>query len=682
MSSSRCFIILCSMLCVWSSVECWSYFYSNTTMNWETARAWCKTHYTDMVAIQNQEEIAHLNSWLPRKRTYYWIGIRKINNVWTWVGTNKSLTAEATNWAKDEPNNGKKKAIVGRSEDCVEMYIKRETESGKWNDERCKNLKTALCFSAACKHDSCLFGECVETINSHRCECTPGFYGDRCEHVVKCNKDEVTTPHEGGVNCTHVHGDFAYNTSCRYSCEEGYQLSTLGPQRCSETGNWTETSPTCELVQCQELSPPARGSMECFDPLGSYSYRSTCVFTCDEGYELDGSLSGILQCESSGNWNAPQPSCVAVQCHAIQDLEAGLVSCEDETELRFSYGQTCSFSCVPGYRLVGTSIVTCTSTAEWSEQIPHCEAIACQSPEAGAHVIHQCSESELRPNSTCSFSCEQGFELQGAKTIKCSDDGQWNEEIPACKAVQCAALQEPEHGNLSCEDDTEMRFSYKQVCSFSCASGYRLVGSKKVTCTSAAVWSEKRPHCEAILCRNPEGEPPIITACSRPLTELGPDSVCSFSCEPGFELQGANTIKCSEHGQWSRAKPTCKAVSCLLLEAPEHGHVNCSNDEPLFNSQCFFTCDQDYSLEGHELLICNRHGNWTGKKPTCQAPSSRAAVVSTSVAAGGAALASGLSLAVWILRRLRQKASKFELNSNSDIEEPPQVYRNSIDSLI
>lgn len=100
-----------------------------------------------MVAIQNQEEIEHLNNMLPKKPTYYWIGIRKINNVWTWVGTKKSLTPEATNWAEGEPNNGKKGGNTKTSEDCVEMYIKRDIQPGKWNDERCTKRKTALCYT-------------------------------------------------------------------------------------------------------------------------------------------------------------------------------------------------------------------------------------------------------------------------------------------------------------------------------------------------------------------------------------------------------------------------------------------------------------------------------------------------------------------------------------------------------
>ncbi|XP_020331075.2 L-selectin-like [Oncorhynchus kisutch] len=127
-----------------------------------------------------------VNNILPRQTSYYWIGIRKVDDVWTWVGTNKTLTKEAENWADGEPNNG------GNNEDCVEMYIKREADTRKWNDESCmKNKKkTALCFTVSCQSDSCYHGECVETINSHSCKCSEGFYGEQCEHA---NKFDLTS---------------------------------------------------------------------------------------------------------------------------------------------------------------------------------------------------------------------------------------------------------------------------------------------------------------------------------------------------------------------------------------------------------------------------------------------------------------------------------------------------------
>uniref|UniRef100_A0A3Q0S3V3 Selectin E n=1 Tax=Amphilophus citrinellus TaxID=61819 RepID=A0A3Q0S3V3_AMPCI len=486
---------LCSLsvvLCTWTSVECWSYFYSNHTMTWKDARSWCQEHYTDMVAIQNQEEIEHLNNWLPSKKGYYWIGIRKINNIWTWVGTNKPLTEEATNWAEGEPNNGNKKGV---SEDCVEMYIKRVPEPGKWNDESCEKLKTALCYTVACKNDSCLHGECVETINSHKCDCFEGFYGDKCPLLE--------APENGYINFSGT--ESVYNSQCSFTCDQGYTLEGHELLTCDRHGNWTGEKPTCQVVQCERLSEPANGSMKCSDPLGPFSYQSTCVVTCDEGYELSGSL-------------ASQPLCVAVQCPALYDLENGFVSCGEDIDMRFSYKNTCSFSCAQGYRMVGPSRVTCTSAATWSQQIPHCEV------------------------------------------------------------VRCPLLETP----------------------------------------------------------HPLGV------------------VCNFTCDEGHELQGAFSMECTNPGHWTSRPPTCTVVRCPLLETPENSHINCSSSESVYYSQCSFTCDQGYTLKGHELLICDHHGKWTGDKPTCQ--------VTTSAAAGGIALLSVVCLAMWISKSLKKNAVMYELS--------------------
>ncbi|XP_037104641.1 E-selectin-like [Syngnathus acus] len=426
-----------SMLCM--QVDSWSYFFSNNTMDWEQARAWCQENYTDMVAIQNQDEIAHLNGWLPRKPTYYWIGIRKINGTWTWVGTNKTLTAEATNWAQGEPNNGIGGKILGESEDCVEMYIKRDSQPGKWNDERCRKKKTALCYTAACQKDSCIHGECVETINSHQCQCFEGFYGDKCEHVVQCNKSELTLPPKASMVCTDKYGNYTFDSLCHYSCEEGYKLSRPEPLRCTATKNWSHPPPTCE----------------------------------------------------------------AVQCPALLHLDNGTVSCGDDPDTRFSYGKSCTFSCNLGYRMEGPASLTCTSAARWSDMMPRCEAITCPAPEV------------------------------------------------------------PKSGHMNCSPSL------------------------------SPSWTPY-PH----------------------------DTVCTFSCHEGHELQGAVSMACTHLGEWNVQPPTCTEVTSEL------------------------------------------------------------GAITAGAAVGGAVCLSTLSLVMWLLRRMRKKATKFELNSNSDIEDPPQVYKNSIDSLI
>ena len=93
-----------------------------------------------MVAIRNQEESDFINNLLPFNSKYYWIGIKKVAGVWTWEETNKTIPEDAQNWATEEPDN-----IEGQ--DCVEIYIKREKDTAKWNNENCRSRKGTVCYS-------------------------------------------------------------------------------------------------------------------------------------------------------------------------------------------------------------------------------------------------------------------------------------------------------------------------------------------------------------------------------------------------------------------------------------------------------------------------------------------------------------------------------------------------------
>ncbi|CDR17528.1 unnamed protein product, partial [Oncorhynchus mykiss] len=87
------------------------------------------------------------------------------------------------------------------------------------------------------------------------------------------------------------------------------------------------------------------------------------------GYERLASSSATLQCGASGQWNNSQPQCIAVSCPTLQQPQDGAISCGED----FTFGSSCNFSCSEGYLLKGAITLTCTSAAEWSEEIPHCE---------------------------------------------------------------------------------------------------------------------------------------------------------------------------------------------------------------------------------------------------------------------------------------------------------------------
>ncbi|XP_059530996.1 L-selectin isoform X2 [Myotis daubentonii] len=230
---------LCWDFSAYHGTDGWTYHHSEEPMNWPRARRYCQQNYTDLVAIQNKGEIEYLNRTLPFRGTYYWIGIRKVAGVWTWVGTNKSLTAEAENWGVGEPNNKKSK------EDCVEMYIKRSKDAGKWNDDACHKPKVALCYTASCQPWSCSgHGECVETINNNTCSCDVGYYGPQCQFVIPC--DALAAPDLGTMDCHHPLGNFSFNSTCTFNCSEGTELMGKTRTVCESSGIWSSPPPICQ----------------------------------------------------------------------------------------------------------------------------------------------------------------------------------------------------------------------------------------------------------------------------------------------------------------------------------------------------------------------------------------------------------------------------------------------------
>uniref|UniRef100_A0A8C8TVG2 Selectin, lymphocyte n=1 Tax=Peromyscus maniculatus bairdii TaxID=230844 RepID=A0A8C8TVG2_PERMB len=256
--------VLCCDFLAHYGTHCWTYHYSEKSMNWENARKFCRENYTDLVAIQNKREIEYLEKTLPKNPTYYWIGIRKIGKTWTWVGTNKPLTKEAENWGAGEPNNKKSK------EDCVEIYIKREKDSGKWNDDACHKRKAALCYT-----------------------------------VVQC--EPLTAPELGAMDCTHPLGDFSFHSQCAFNCSEGSELLGIGETRCGPDGNWSSLEPVCQVTACQPLTAPDLGAIECSHPLANFSFTSACTFSCSEETDLIGER--VTVCGSDGVWSSPRPIC-------------------------------------------------------------------------------------------------------------------------------------------------------------------------------------------------------------------------------------------------------------------------------------------------------------------------------------------------------------------------------------
>ncbi|XP_068950842.1 P-selectin [Petaurus breviceps papuanus] len=603
-------IALISALITQMQVEAWTYHYSNLkSYSWNASRRFCQAYYTDLVAIQNQNEIAYLNEFLPYYPEYYWIGIRKINNVWTWVGTNKTLTKESENWAENEPNNKR------NDQDCVEIYIKRTSSPGKWNDEPCMKRKRALCYKASCEPFSCnQHGECIETIGNYTCSCYPGFYGPECEYVIECKELDLF-PGNMRMTCNHPLGNFSYKSTCNFYCMEGHRLNGASTLECSASGEWTAEIPECSVIECPALKSPEKGHVNC---LKENVHRSSCSFSCEEGFRLKGEK--VVWCTASGAWTAPVPLCEAITCDPLESPAHGSSSCSSSLT-EFQYNSRCSFQCAEGFVLKGAETTECDMSGTWTAPAPVCHAKQCQDLSAPIKGHMSCSHpfGNFTYQSSCHFTCEEGFVLHGPRALRCLETGSWTSPPPHCEAITCKPLLPPEEGTMTCVHPFgDSR--YKSTCQFSCNEGFSLVGSDTLHCTISGHWTADRPTCQAIKCPPLIAPPQGMLQCSGAHGNLGYNSTCEFSCKRGLTLMGAQRLKCTASGSWTTPPPYCKAIKCPVLNDPEWGSRECSYNQgdSRDSSICYFTCNKGFVLRGSESVQCLTSGEWTAPPPTCE----------------------------------------------------------------
>ncbi|XP_073714000.1 P-selectin-like [Misgurnus anguillicaudatus] len=263
-----------------------------------------------------------------------------------------------------------------------------------------------------------------------------------------------------------------------------------------------DVSTIAQAVQCSELTTPNNGAMKCYDCNGKFSYKSTCEFACNEGYTIRTSSSSTLFCEATGQWNDTQPSCEIIKCKP-EDIPR-----------------------------------------------PDHSSVKCSGPNGNFSY-----------DSVCEYSCEEGYELKGSNTTKCTATTKWTGKPPTCELVKCSPVEVNtlQHGSFQCSEPRG-KYSYDSECVYLCNTGYELKGSNKRKCTATKQWTGTPPTCELIKCKPEDIPRPDHSSvkCSGPNGNYSYDSVCEYSCEEGYELKEPKTTKCTATTKWTVTPPTCE----------------------------------------------------------------------------------------------------------------------------
>uniref|UniRef100_A0A663MDJ2 Sushi domain-containing protein n=1 Tax=Athene cunicularia TaxID=194338 RepID=A0A663MDJ2_ATHCN len=290
--------------------------------------------------------------------------------------------------------------------------------------------------------------------------------------VVKC------LPPLGIANGEHsrpLSGAFAVGALVHYRCKHGFSLIGSKSVRCTAHGVWSHPLPRCEGVsqtgvpgdiitiecntahvpkdlhksQCQpggtgalplltflHCSKPAdiaHGSLS--DPTKAFFTPGTAVsYICEPGFSLIGTAS--IYCTQSGAWSHPPPVCQAVKCLHPPNITNGKL--KGNISDTFSYGASVSYSCNPGYSLVGNALISCTGSGTWSQPPPHCKEIRCVFPEVQG-VKKSIKGNTYRSGTNITLECDDGYTLEGISQIQCQEDFSWDPPVPVCKLRVAAA---------------------------------------------------------------------------------------------------------------------------------------------------------------------------------------------------------------------------------------------------
>ncbi|XP_065890349.1 scavenger receptor cysteine-rich type 1 protein M160-like isoform X4 [Dysidea avara] len=351
-------------------------------------------------------------------------------------------------------------------------------------------------------------------------------------------------------------------------------------------------------VVCHQLGYPSEGAVAIS---GAYYGEGSGPIVLYQ-VECKGTEDTIANCSFGGPFHT--------NCGHSQDASVNCtVNCPPVTfpngKFTGNFGQLI-FSCDDGYRLTGTMMLTCISSPHphWDHDVPVCKKI-CSNLTAPIHGSCDNGCGGLAGD-VVNFNCSPPNVLSGPSQLYCMMNGTWSSSVPKCVA-SCPEITPPFHG--SCDPCVG---SEGDMVQFSCDEGYQLNGATSTVCLNTTQWTNHPPQCTAI-CQ--EFIHPVGGSCVPSCSGVAGDNI-TIQCGDGHVLQGSSTVTCQQNGTWSSSIPICVAT-CPSITAPPNGH--CKPCTGLAGQQISFTCDNQYTLIGTPNITCLSNGLWSTAMPTCTA---------------------------------------------------------------
>ncbi|KAI5609221.1 sushi, von Willebrand factor type A, EGF and pentraxin domain-containing protein 1 isoform X1 [Silurus asotus] len=391
-----------------------------------------------------------------------------------------------------------------------------------------------------------------------------------------------------------------------YVCNVGFRLKGSKSELLCVNGTWKPKSVECKQIKCKKLTIP-NASLN----TGRQKFNTQVNIRCQEGYNIKG--PNVITCGGQGVWIPAPPTCekvipVKVTCPppAVPNSSG-----QDGYKAEYKVGERAAISCQKGYRLIGSSEITCLEDGQW-EELPNCRLVEGRCPPPpyvpNAHTEHN-DQTHYEPNTTLRLKCNLGYRMaRGPSTISCRD-GQWTDVQLMCEKKKCGSAGEVENGRYHYTGS-----SFGDVATARCFEGYQLIGVGVRHCTNNG-WDGRVAVCEANQCPDPP-EVPDADVNVGTSGIIRPGYVASYSCRLGT-LIGESEIVCTEDGTWSREAPRCNANQCPDPPEVPDADVNVGTSGIIRPGYVASYSCRLGTLIGESEIVCTEDGTWSREAPRC-----------------------------------------------------------------
>lgn len=142
--------------------------------------------------------------------------------------------------------------------------------------------------------------------------------------------------------------------------------------------------------------------------------------------------------------------------------------------------------------MVGKSKILC-GVQGWDESLPVCEVVTCDLPPVVEQGTFSPKKETYKFKDVVQYSCQNGYTLDGSKSLSCSEDGTFVPAPPKCIKVHCG---DPVIENAKWVDGSRPPYGYKAKVKYQCNPGYVMTGPSTLTCEMNSQWSPGLPECK------------------------------------------------------------------------------------------------------------------------------------------------------------------------------------------